>query len=186
MTRRILTACCLLGLAAVLGCGSQEGDESGPAAAGGREVKKALAWINPVGEHEFQGSAIFIKTGDQIELQVSVDPGPPGEHAVHIHEHGDCSAADGTSAGGHWNPTGEAHGKWGVAPFHLGDIGNITIDEDGTGSLSLTTDLWSMGTGMDNDILDRAVIVHADADDFETQPTGAAGDRIGCGVIRAQ
>lgn len=186
MTRQILTACCMLFIAAALGCASQESDDAGPTTSTGREVKKAIAWVNPLGDNEFQGSAIFIKMGDQIELQVSVDPCPPGEHAVHIHEFGDCSSEDGKSAGGHWNPTGEAHGKWDVAPFHLGDIGNIVCGEDGIGTLSLTTDRWSIGTGAENDILDRAVIAHAAADDFVTQPTGAAGDRIGCGVIRAQ
>jgi Cu-Zn family superoxide dismutase len=184
MKRQVLTASCVLVIALFAGC-AQEGDDT-QAATHGREVKKALAWVNATSGNEFQASAIFVKSGSQIELQITVDPAPPGEHAVHIHEHGDCSSPDGKSAGGHWNPTGENHGKWGVDPFHLGDIGNVMVGEDGTGALSLTTDLWSMGTGAENDILNRAVIVHADADDFETQPTGNAGARLGCGVIRAQ
>jgi Cu-Zn family superoxide dismutase len=176
----------LIALAASLGCSSQDSEPAESAASEGREVKKAIAWVNATEGNEFQGSAIFVKSGNQVELMMKIDPGPPGEHAVHIHENGDCSSPDGKSAGGHWNPTGEDHGKWGVAPFHLGDIGNVVVGEDGTGTLSLITDLWSMGTGTENDILDRAVIVHADADDFVTQPTGAAGARIGCGVIRAE
>ena len=73
-----------------------------------------------------------------------------------------------------------------MAPHHLGDIGNLEVGEDGEGSLTLSTDKWTMGSGADNDILGKAVIVHAGADDFTTQPTGAAGGRIGCGVIKPQ
>jgi Cu-Zn family superoxide dismutase len=107
----------------------------------------------------------------------------PGPHAVHIHETGDCSAEDGSSAGGHWNPTGEEHGKWGEHPFHLGDIGNIEVGEDGTGSITLSTDLWSIGDSSDHDVVGKSIVVHAGADDFKSQPSGAAGERIGCGVI---
>jgi len=184
MNRQLLAVCCWIAPALLLGCGAQKGTPS--EAETTQDVKKAIAWINATEGNTFQGSAIFIKSGEKIELSVQIDPGPPGVHAVHIHEHGDCSAPDGTSAGGHWNPGGQDHGKWGVEPFHLGDIGNITVGEDGTGKLTLITDLWSMGTGAENDILDRAIIVHAGADDFTTQPTGNAGARIGCGVIRAQ
>jgi superoxide dismutase, Cu-Zn family len=119
-----------------------------------------------------------------MTLQVSLQNTHSGVHAVHLHETGDCSAHDATSAGGQWNPTGVKHGAWGNSPFHLGDIGNLTVGEDGTGSLNLTSDRWSMGTGADNDLLGKAVIVHAKSDDFTTQPSGAAGDRIACGVIR--
>jgi len=186
MRRQMLSACCVFMLVLTIGCSSGEGQDAGAAAEQVREVKKSLAWINATEGNEFQGSAIFIKSGEQIDLQIQIDPGPPGVHAVHIHENGDCSAADGTSAGGHWNPGGHDHGKWGTEPFHLGDIGNVTIGEDGTGSLALTTDRWTMGSGAENDILEKAVIVHAVEDDFESQPTGNAGGRIGCGVIRAQ
>jgi Cu-Zn family superoxide dismutase len=75
------------------------------------------------------------------------------------------------------------HGKWGADHFHLGDLGNIDVNEDGFGSLTLTTDLWSLGTGGDDDIVGLGIIVHASEDDFTTQPTGAAGGRIGCGVV---
>ena len=83
---------------------------------------------------------------------------------------------------GHWNPTDVEHGKWGEGEFHLGDIGNITVGEDGTGRITLTTDLWEIGTGSDIDVVGKSIIIHADADDFVSQPSGAAGARIGCGV----
>ena len=143
----------------------------------------ATAQINSASGSNLTGTAIFTKDGENITLSIEIQNASPGLHAVHIHESGDCSAPDGTSAGGHWNPTGVAHGKWGEGEFHLGDIGNITVDEDGTGSIELTTDLWEIGTGSDVDVIGKGIIVHAGADDFTSQPSGAAGARIGCGVI---
>ena len=146
-------------------------------------AKQAIATIGPTSDNSVTGMAVFIQNGDQITLTIEIQNASPGIHAVHIHENGDCSAPDGTSAGGHWNPTGVAHGKWGEGEFHLGDIGNITVGEDGTGSIELTTDLWEIGTGSDVDVVGKGIIVHAGADDFTSQPSGAAGARIGCGVI---
>ena len=145
--------------------------------------KQANAMIGSSNDSGVTGEAIFTQDGDQVTLTVEIQGASPGLHAVHIHEYGDCSSPDGTSAGGHWNPTNVAHGKWGEGEFHLGDIGNITVEEDGTGSLTLTTDLWEIGTGSDIDIVGKGFIVHAGADDFISQPSGAAGMRIGCGVI---
>ena len=145
--------------------------------------KQAIATIGPASESSVIGTAVFTQNGDQITLTIEIQNASPGMHAVHIHEKGDCSSSDGKSAGGHWNPTGVAHGKWGEGEFHLGDIGNISVGEDGTGSIELTTDLWEIGTGSDVDVVSRGIIVHAGADDFTSQPSGAAGARIGCGVI---
>jgi len=141
------------------------------------------ATIEPKSGSSLTGTARFTEQDGQVTLTLEVEGAPPGELAVHLHQIGDCSAEDGTSAGPHWNPGAVDHGQWGHAPFHLGDIGNVQVGPDGYGSLTLTTDLWSIGTGEDNDILGRAIIIHEKADDFTTQPTGAAGGRIGCGVI---
>ena len=146
-------------------------------------AKQANAMIGASSDSGVTGMAVFTQNGDQITLTIEIQGASPGLHAVHIHANGDCSAPDGTSAGGHWNPTGVAHGKWGEGEFHLGDIGNITVGEDGTGRITLTTDLWEIGTGSDIDVVGRGIIVHAGADDFTSQPSGAAGARIGCGVI---
>ena len=145
--------------------------------------KQANATIGSLNDSGVTGMAIFTQNGDQITLTIEIQGASPGLHGVHIHANGDCSAPDGTSAGGHWNPTDVAHGKWGKGEFHLGDIGNITVGDDGTGSITLTTDLWEIGTGSDVDVIGKGIIVHADADDFVSQPSGAAGARIGCGVI---
>lgn len=147
------------------------------------DTKTALATIGETNESGVAGKAVFTQIGDNIKLVVSLANASAGEHAVHIHATGDCSAPDGTSAGGHWNPTGVAHGKWGEGEFHLGDIGNMTVDEQGMGKIELTTNLWEMNTGSDIDIVGKAIIVHAGADDFVSQPSGNAGARIGCGVI---
>jgi Cu-Zn family superoxide dismutase len=88
------------------------------------------------------------------------------------------------SAGPHWNPTNQAHGQWGHGAYHLGDIGNIEVGPDGKGGITFRTDLWSIGGKPEKDIVGRAVVVHANPDDFVTQPTGNAGGRIGCGVVR--
>ncbi len=145
--------------------------------------KQANATIASSNDSGITGEAEFTQNDDQVTFMIEIQGATPGLHAVHIHEYGDCSAPDGTSAGGHWNPTGVAHGKWGEGEFHLGDIGNINVGEDGTGSISLTTDLWEIGTGSDIDVVGKSIIVHAGADDFISQPSGAAGARIGCGVI---
>ena len=145
--------------------------------------KQASAIINASSGSEVSGTATFTQTGQKVMLRIEVENVSPGEHGVHIHEYGDCSAPDGKSAGGHWNPTNVDHGKWGVGEFHLGDIGNIMVGEDGTGSIELATDLWEVGTGSDIDVVGKSIIVHADPDDFVSQPSGNAGARIGCGVI---
>ncbi len=147
------------------------------------QSKKASAIINPSSGSEVSGTATFTQTGQNVMVRIEVENVSPGEHGVHIHQYGDCSAPDGTSAGGHWNPTNVAHGKWSEGEFHLGDIGNIMVGEDGTGSIELVTDLWEIGTGTDVDVVGKGIIVHTGPDDFVSQPSGNAGARIGCGVI---
>ncbi len=147
------------------------------------QMIEAKAEIVPKSGSTLNGTAGFSSAGGEVTLTLEVENAPAGLHAVHLHEIGDCSADDAKSAGGHWNPSGVDHGKWGADPFHLGDIGNLVVADDGYGSLILTTDLWSIGTGEANDILGRAIIIHEKPDDFSTQPTGGAAGRIGCGVI---
>jgi Cu-Zn family superoxide dismutase len=130
------------------------------------------------------GTGGFRKDGIRVQLSLSVENAPPGLHAVHLHENGDCSAPDAASAGDHWNPTESPHGQLNHAPAHLGDIGNLTVDADGTGRLEFTTEKWTLGTGEINDVLGKSLVIHANTDDFVTQPTGNAGGRIGCGVVR--
>lgn len=104
-------------------------------------------------------------------------------HAIHIHEKGDCSAADATSAGGHFNPEQQPHGRAGSGPHHGGDMDNIVADGNGVARVDVRALGVSLGGGSTN-IGDRAVVVHAAADDYRSQPAGNAGARVACGVIR--
>jgi Cu-Zn family superoxide dismutase len=179
---------CFFALIVLLGCRAQETAQEAeePSPADEPEMAQevvAVAKLAPKSGSELSGRAEFTKTNGETQFEVTIENVEPGPHAVHIHETGDCSAEDASTAGGHWNPTGEEHGKWGEAPFHLGDIGNIEVGEDGKGSLTMSTDIWSLGDSSDHDVVGKAIVVHSGADDFESQPSGAAGERIGCGVI---
>ncbi|HEU4400635.1 MAG TPA: superoxide dismutase family protein [Candidatus Polarisedimenticolia bacterium] len=156
--------------------------EKGKATGKGQE-KKAVAVIASKSDSHLTGKATFREANGKVTLKIEIAGAEPGTHAVHLHENGDCSAPDGSSAGGHWNPTHEDHGKWGTAPFHRADIGNIEVGADGKGTRTLTTDLWTIGGAPESDVIGKSIIVHAKADDFTTQPTGNAGGRIGCGVV---
>ena len=130
------------------------------------------------------GKVTFTQHGGTITMKVVVSGLTPGAHAIHLHDKGDCSAPDAVSAGGHWNPSSEDHGKWGHAPFHHGDIGNLVADAKGKAKLTVESHLWTLGDGNASDVLGHSVIVHAKEDDFTTQPTGNAGGRVACGVIQ--
>lgn len=130
------------------------------------------------------GSTTFTEENGEVKLHVMVSGLTPGEHGIHIHEAADCSAPDGSSAGGHWNPTNVAHGKWGEGEHHRGDIGNLVANENGEAHLELTTDLWCLTCEDPTKNLEgKSIIVHEKADDFKTQPTGDAGGRQACGGI---
>ena len=111
---------------------------------------------------------------------MQASPGPKG---AHIHENGDCSAPDASSAGDHFNPGGHPHARPPDAPRHLGDLGNIDIADDGAGELEIVAAGANLKPGDPNSFLDRAVVIHGKEDEG-SQPSGNAGPRIGCGVIR--
>ena len=131
------------------------------------------------------GTAMFDQMNDKVKMVLTITvPSKANQSvAVHLHEHGDCGDM-GKDAHGHWNPSNQNHGKWGSESFHAGDIGNVKLDADGKGSFELETNLWTIGGDSTTNILNRAVIVHGGVDDYVTQPTGNAGGRIGCGVIK--
>ena len=185
---RILMASVLLVAGLAAGCSKEEApapqaapepaEEPAPAApASATAVFASL-------DGTIKGNATFTGTDGGVEVHVSVEGAPPGTHGFHIHDVGDCSAEDFTSAGGHFNPAGVPHGGPEDAERHAGDLGNIEIDEMGSGHLGLTSNLITISDG-DNAVVGRAVILHADADDLNSQPTGAAGARLACGVVEA-
>jgi Cu-Zn family superoxide dismutase len=146
--------------------------------------KKAVAKIEAKSGSSVSGTVTFIEKDGIVIMKAALSGLSQGNHAIHIHAIGDCSAPDGKSAGGHWNPTNENHGKWMEAPFHIGDIGNLVVGADGTGTIERETNLWSIGGKEANkNVVGHAIIIHEGPDDFSSQPSGAAGPRFGCGEI---
>jgi Cu-Zn family superoxide dismutase len=147
--------------------------------------KELTVALSPKSGSKVSGTVVFTEENGVVSMTATMSGLEPGEHAIHIHQSSDCSSPDGKSTGGHWNPTNQPHGKWGAeSGYHKGDIGNFTADENGDGSISISTDEWCMGCGDETkDIIGKGIIVHAGVDDFTTQPTGNAGGRVSCGGI---
>ncbi len=120
----------------------------------------------------------------QLRVVIDISGATPGDHAVHVHEKGDCSAPDGSSAGGHFNPEGRPHGDHTSAEKHPGDFGNVTVGADGKGRKELVVTSLTLADGPVS-ARGRSVIVHEKSDDFG-QPTGNAGGRQACGVVTAK
>ncbi|MDQ3494703.1 MAG: superoxide dismutase family protein, partial [Pseudomonadota bacterium] len=108
---------------------------------------------------------------------------PDSRHGFHVHATGDCSAPDASSAGDHFNPHDADHGRVGAAPHHVGDSDNLAADAQGVARVDNRLAGATLGDGAPSDIVGKAVIVHAGADDYTTQPTGDAGARLACGII---
>jgi Cu-Zn family superoxide dismutase len=147
-------------------------------------VTFAEATLAPKSGSKVSGTVIFSRVQNAVQVIASISGGTPGKHGIHIHEKGDCSAADASSAGAHFNPTGAPHAGPAAQVRHVGDLGNITVKEDGIGYLTLDVPTLHGFTDW-NAIVGKAVVLHAKADDEKSQPAGAAGDRIACGVIQA-
>jgi Cu-Zn family superoxide dismutase len=144
-------------------------------------ITKAVAVVNPLGSSGVSGLVVFTRTDGGVRVVAKLSGLKPGAHGFHIHEFGDCSAPDGSSAGGHFNPTGEPHGGPHDAKRHAGDMGNVVAGSDGTASLEYVDSRLAFEGP--TSILGRGVIVHANPDDLKTQPTGDAGGRVACGVV---
>ncbi len=151
------------------------------------EQLTAKATMEKASGSNVTGEANFTEKDGTVHFSLSVENLTPGDHAVHLHEKGDCSAEDASSAGGHWNPTMKPHGKReDGGSFHKGDIANMTVGNDGKGSMNLSIEGWSIGGADSTNIVGKSVIIHEKADDFTTQPSGNAGSRVSCGVIKSQ
>jgi superoxide dismutase, Cu-Zn family len=145
-------------------------------------VKQAIAVLHPTSGNKCQGQVRFTQDGDKVKVEFTIEGLTPGQkHAIHIHQYGDCSAADGTSAGGHYNPESHPHGLPESDQRHAGDLGNLQADNDGKVHYEITVSNISVA-GTKNPIIGRGVVVHAKPDDGG-QPVGNAGGRIACGVI---
>jgi Cu-Zn family superoxide dismutase len=138
--------------------------------------------LAPTQGNTVQGNVLFRQEADGIRVIAEVSGLTPGQHGFHIHEKGDCSAPDATSAGGHFNPHQAAHGKAGEGAHHAGDLPSLEADAAGKARLNVV--LGSIALTGENSIIGRGMIVHAAPDDFTTQPTGNAGARLACAVIQ--
>ena len=141
----------------------------------------AIAVITPTRANTVRGFVTFTQLDHGVRVVANLTGLTPGKHGFHIHEYGDCSADDATSAGGHYNPTGMKHSMPTSATRHEGDMGNIEANESGNAHLEYVDDFMTLSG--EHSIIGHAVIVHEKEDDFVTQPTGNAGARVGCGVI---
>ncbi|HVS70686.1 MAG TPA: superoxide dismutase family protein [Phycisphaerae bacterium] len=186
IARRVLLATvCTLAAATWAGCQNQQTAPS--AGANGHammwsNVDHAVAVIYPTKGNSVSGTINFVKMGSGVHIHGTITGLTPNStHAIHIHEFGDQSSDDGSSAGGHYNPEGHSHGSPTSEIHHAGDLGNITADASGTATIDLMDNGISIA-GMKDPIIGRAVVIHAKPDDF-SQPVGNAGGRIGVGVI---
>ncbi|WP_062192781.1 superoxide dismutase family protein [Caldimonas taiwanensis] len=143
----------------------------------------AMAVLEPTRGQGASGRVMFHQMGeDQVMVHAMVKGlKPNAEHGFHIHDKGDCSSGDGMSAGGHFNPGGHPHGGQ-AGPRHAGDMPNLRSNANGEADMRFTLSGVSIGRGA-ADIVGRGLIVHAEPDDYRTQPTGNSGARIACGVI---
>ena len=148
-------------------------------------ASRATVVLAPASGSLVSGTLTLVPMGDGVHLSGEVGGLKPGDtRGFHIHEKGDCSAADASSAGGHFNPAAQAHGRSGHGAHHAGDTDNIVANAKGVARIDAHVTGVTLGGGAGNDIAGRAVIVHAAADDYTTQPTGNAGARVACGVIK--
>jgi len=144
-------------------------------------VLKAICILYPTQGNNVSGTITFTQTEQGVKVVADLQGLSKGKHGFHIHEFGDCSSADGMSAGGHYNPEGKSHGAPMDMSRHMGDMGNLEADESGRAHLEYT-DATILLKGA-NSIIGRSVIVHKNEDDLKSQPSGNAGPRVACGVI---
>jgi Cu-Zn family superoxide dismutase len=145
---------------------------------------RATAKLQPTKGNNTSGTAEFRQVGNKVRVVVNVSGlKPGGEHGFHVHEAGDCSSGDGMSAKGHFNPLGKPHGSPDSPERHAGDMPMLRADSSGNARLETELDVITVAPGPTS-IVGRGLIVHADPDDFKTQPTGNAGARLACAVIQ--
>lgn len=147
------------------------------------ETPRAVSVIQAKSGSSIQGSMSFTQSGNNVNVTGTFSGlTPNSEHGIHIHEYGDCSALDASSAGGHYNPHSGKHGKHDSYSSHAGDMPNIKVDTNGNSNYSATLSHFSLIN--EQNIMGKSVIVHRNKDDYVTQPAGNSGERIGCGMIR--
>jgi Cu-Zn family superoxide dismutase len=145
--------------------------------------KTATATLAATAKSKVTGTVTFKEADGGLEVTATLENLTPGDHAWHVHEKGDCSAPDAMSAGGHFNPENHQHGAPDAEQHHAGDFGNLTAGKDGKATKTFTMKGITLGTDAAS-VVGKGFIVHEKKDDFKTQPTGNAGGRVACGVIK--
>lgn len=180
---RITALLAFASMALLAGCATESEHTPASPAAGASSVR-AHATLAPASGSDVSGTLSFENTDQGVRITGRIAGLEPGSiHGFHIHENGDCSAPDASSAGGHFNPGHEPHGQVGEGPHHAGDLPNQQANAEGVATVDVLAPGVELGTGGSTDILGKAVIVHAKPDDYTSQPSGDAGSRIACGVI---
>jgi len=191
MGRVMEAALFAVGCAALAGCETMRdtADSVGSAVSSGwhwafgSSGPVAVANVKPTQGNTAAGKVEFQQSGSIVRVKVDLTGlAPSSEHGFHVHERGDCSAPDGMSAGGHFNPEGVAHGTFDHLPHHAGDLPNLKADDKGEVHTSFEVSYLSVGSG-GSDVAGRSVVLHRDADDYKSQPAGNSGPRLACGVI---
>lgn len=147
-------------------------------------ITKAVAKVSPTTGNQVTGLVTFEVTDKGVLIIADFEGLKPGAHGFHVHEKGDCSAHDASSAGGHFNPTNKKHGGPDDPDRHVGDFGNVVADVTGKAHYERVDTLVKLD-GPES-IIDKSIVIHADPDDFTSQPSGNSGARIGCGLIQAE
>lgn len=169
----------------VCACAAQTASTTPSASAGASSGGGATASIEGRSGSALTGNARFQQESSGLKVHVELQGATPGEHGLHVHEKGDCTDSKAASAGGHFNPgAAEHHGGPDTAVRHGGDLGNITVDASGKGTLDVTVHGLSLD-GASDAVTGRAIVVHEKIDDLKSDPAGNSGARIGCGVIQA-
>jgi Cu-Zn family superoxide dismutase len=142
---------------------------------------KAVAVLHPTEGNTARGIVELQRSGSGTTITIRMEGLSPGKHGFHIHQYGDCSSLDGKSAGGHYNPEEARHGGPADKDRHVGDLGNILAGLDG----KAVVEILDQRVALDgpHSVIGRAIVVHGGADDLSSQPAGAAGARVACGVI---
>ncbi len=145
----------------------------------------ASAQLAPTQGHTASGTPNIQTEGEALHISGRLEGLPPnGEFGFHIHEKGDCSAPDASSAGGHFNPANAPHGNPQGGTHHAGDMLNAKSDAEGVAQVDAVSTGVSLAAGEPNDARGKAIVLHEKADDYATQPSGNSGARIACGVIQ--
>jgi superoxide dismutase, Cu-Zn family len=153
--------------------------------AGMSEGPRATASLQPTKSGKASGDVAFVQSGDKVRITGTVSGLTPNQnHGFHIHEVGDCSSGDGMSTKGHFNPHGKQHNHYSDANRHAGDLPPLVADANGRATIDATLDIITVTPGPAS-VVGRGLIVHVDPDDYRTQPTGNAGARVACAVIKA-